>query len=80
MASSLAIISIEGTLPGDILKNGENGFFIKNSNELSQKIIELSQNNELCKKMGNNSKEMVIKFDWKNIVNSITSEYKIINS
>jgi len=80
MASSLAIISIEGTLPSDILKNGENGFFIKNSNELSQKIIELSQNNELCKKMGNNSKEMVIKFDWKNIVNSITSEYKIINS
>lgn len=80
MASSLAIISIEGTLPSDILKNGENGFFIKNSNELSQKIIELSQNNELCKKMGNNSKEMVIKFDWNNIINSIISEYKIINS
>ena len=80
MASSLAIIAIEDTLPNDILKNGENGFFVKNSNELAQKIIELSQNHELCKKMGDNSKKMVVKFDWKNIINSITNEYKIINS
>jgi glycosyltransferase involved in cell wall biosynthesis len=80
MASSLPIIAIEGTLPNDVLKNNENGFFIKDSKELSQKVIELLQNEVLCSKMGEKSKEMVKKFDWENIAKSIIKEYEIINS
>jgi glycosyltransferase involved in cell wall biosynthesis len=80
MASSLPIIAIEETLPKDVLKNGENGFFIKDSKELSQKIIELLQNDELCSKMGEKSKEMVKKFDWENVAKSIIKEYETINS
>ena len=80
MASSLPIIAIEETLPKDVLKNAENGFFIKDSKELSQKIIELLQNAELCSKMGRKSKEMVKKFDWENVAKSIIKEYETINS
>ena len=80
MASSLPIIAIEETLPKDVLKNGENGFFIKDSKELSQKIIELLQNGELCSKMGEKSKKMVVKFDWENVTKSIIKEYEMINS
>lgn len=80
MASSLPIIAIEETLPYDVLKNGENGFFIKDSKELSQKIIELLQNEELCSKMGEKSKNMVTKFDWENVAKSIIKEYEKIIS
>jgi len=75
MASSLPIIAMENTLPDNILKDGENGFFVKNSFDLSKKIIELLKNDELRLKMSSKSKEMVSKFDWKNIVELIENNY-----
>jgi len=77
MASSLPIIAMENTLPDNILKDGENGFFVKNSFDLSKKIIKLLKNDELRLKMSSKSKEMVSKFDWKNIVKLIEKEYNI---
>ena len=74
MSAGLPIIAAKNTLPEDILEEGKNGFFINNSTELVEKIMELLNNKELRKKMGKNSKEMVKKFDWKNVTESIIQE------
>ena len=78
MAASLPIIAKSGTLPDDVLKNNVNGYLIKNYSELSEKIINLLQNPKLVEMMGKNSLDMVQKFSWKNIVNSIIDIYKKI--
>jgi len=78
MASSLPIIAAKDTLPEDVLKDKHNGYFVKDVNDLAKKIIYLLQNEEIRKKFGNNSKEMVTRFDWKNIVKMILNEYKKI--
>jgi glycogen synthase len=80
MASSLPILAIKGTLPEDILKDGNNGYVIENSKELAQKIIHILKNDDLRDQMGGNSNKMVQKFDWKNVVKSILDEYESINS
>ena len=79
MASSLPIIAMKNTLPEDILKDNENGFNVKDENELIDKILFLVSNENIRRKMGEKSKEMVLKFDWKNISNSIIDEYKKIS-
>ena len=80
MASSLPVLAMKGTLPEDILKDEINGYVIKNSKELAQKIIYILKNDDLRNQMGKNSNEMVQKFDWKNVAESIISEYQLINS
>lgn len=75
MASSLPIIAAYDTLSSDVLVNEKNGFFVKNSGELSEKIIFLLKNSNIREQMGKSSKEMVLKFDWKHIVNQILTEY-----
>jgi glycosyltransferase involved in cell wall biosynthesis len=76
MASSLPIIAKTGTLPDDVLKDNENGWFVENSSELYEKIIKLEQNPELVEKMGKNSLNMVQKFSWERIVKSIIDIYE----
>jgi len=76
MASSLPILAKTGTLPEDVLKNNENGWFIESSDELSEKIIKLEQNPELVEKMGKKSLNMVQKFSWERIVKSIIDIYE----
>ncbi len=78
MASSLPIIAKSGTLPDDVLKNNENGYFVKNYSELSEKIIKLLQNPELVEKMGKNSLNMVQKFSWDKIGKSIIDIFEQI--
>ena len=75
MAASLPIISMSGTLPSDVLIDGKNGYFIQNSKNLAEKIIILLNNREKITEFGNNSSQMVQKFDWKNISNLILDEY-----
>ena len=76
MASKLPILARSGTLSSDILINGENGFFVKDANELAEKIIYLLQNQNVRIKMGQKSRCIVEKYDWKIIVQSIIEEYK----
>ena len=71
MASSLPIVAKTGTLPDDVLKDNENGWFVENSSELSEKIIQLERNPDLVEKMGKKSLDMVQKFSWERIVKSI---------
>ena len=76
MASSLPIIALDSTLPADVLQNGKNGYFVKNSGDLADKIIQLLQEPKLVKKMSENSLEMVQKFSWQKIINSIISIFE----
>ena len=39
----------------------------------------LLKNDDLQNQMGKNSNEMVQKFDWKNVAESIINEYRLIN-
>ena len=80
MASSLPIIAAEETLPNDVLRNDFNGYFIKDVDELTEKIIFLLQNEEIREKFGNNSKELVAKFDWKTVGKMILNEYNKIKN
>lgn len=75
LAASLPIIAIEGTLPPDVLIDGRNGFFVRNSSELAEKIVYLLDDIEKIKEFGSNSKKMVEKFDWKNVCKQILDEY-----
>jgi len=71
MASGLPIIAKRGTLPKDILDDGKNGFFIDDNKELEEKLILLLNNLELNKQMSKKSIEMIQKFSWEKIVESI---------
>lgn len=76
MASYLPILAKNGTLSTDILIDGENGFFVKDAKELAEKIIYLLQNSSLKIKMGQKSRDIVKKYDWKIITQSIIEEHK----
>jgi DNA gyrase subunit A len=78
MASSLPIIARTGTLSNDILKEGKNGFFINDSEDLAAKLELLASEEKLLTKMGKESFNMVQKFDWANITSIILDEYKNI--
>jgi glycogen synthase len=76
MASGLPIIAKRGTLPKDILDDGKNGFFIDNVKELEEKLILLLNNLELNKQMSKKSIEMIQKFSWEKIIESIIQIHK----
>jgi len=79
MASGLPIVAKTGTLPNDVLMNNENGYFIDNSTDLSEKIVQLLKNSDIVEKMGKKSLEMVEKFSWENIGKSMLEIYREIN-
>jgi glycosyltransferase involved in cell wall biosynthesis len=79
MASGLPIIAKTGTLPLDVLRNNENGYFVDNATELSEKIVLLFKNSDIVEKMSKKSLEMVEKFSWNNIGKSILEIYREVN-
>ena len=81
MASSLPIIAQKGTLSENILEDEKNGFFVENAHELAEKINYLLDNENIRKSFMTKSKEIVEKFDWKNVGEAIINEFeKIKNS
>lgn len=71
MASGLPIIAQEGTLSSNVLEDKKNGFLVRNSEELAEKLIELLSNEELNTKMSQKSLEIIQEFSWENIINSM---------
>lgn len=78
MAASLPIIARNGTLPKDVLKDNENGYFVNNASDLAAKVIKLLNDPDLVKKMGSSSFNMVQKFSWQNILSMIFEIYRTI--
>lgn len=75
MAASLPIIAQKNTLSHNVLIDGINGFFVNNEEELAAKITYLLENEQSAEEMGLKSREIVLDFDWKVIVNKIIDEY-----
>ena len=71
MASGLPILAKNGTLPNDVLDNGKNGFLIDSNEELEKKIIILLNDLELNKQMSKKSIQMIQKFSWDKVIQSI---------
>ncbi len=71
MASSLPILAIKGTLPKEVLEDNKNGYFVTDSEDLADKIIQLLDDKKLREEMGRNSLKMVQNFDWQNITANI---------
>jgi len=64
-ASYKPIIAINEGGPRETIKNNFNGFLINNKKELFEKMIELSKNEQLVKKLGKNGRNFVEKnFSW----------------
>jgi len=71
MAVSLPIIAQKGTLPNDVLVNEKNGYFIDGAEDLAGKISSLLNESEKINQMGSQSRLMVEKFSWDNIIKNI---------
>lgn len=71
MAAGLPIIAKKGTLPKDVLEDGENGFFIDDVDDLIKKMSLLLTDSKINIKMGEKSLEKVQKFSWEKIAKSI---------
>lgn len=69
------VSSLESFRP--IVKEGYNGLYTITGDhiDLANKIIYLLQNDELIKQFGNNSKELVKKFSWDEIITQIENVY-----
>ena len=80
MASSIPILAMSGTLPENVLNHEKNGFFVKDSKELEEKICKLLNNPELIESMGKESLKMVQKFSWEKVVSGILKSYKDIKN
>jgi glycosyltransferase involved in cell wall biosynthesis len=80
MASSLPILAISGTLPDDVLIHEKNGYFVKDSKELGEKICKLLECPELIESMGDESLKMVQKFSWEKVVSDILKSYESIKN
>jgi glycosyltransferase involved in cell wall biosynthesis len=76
MASSLPILCQKNTLPDDILLENENGYSIKDAEDLASKIIQLLEDDEKRIKMSIKSREISLKFDWNKVVKKILLEYE----
>ena len=75
MASSLPIIAKSGTLSEGVLEHGKNGFFVDDTDELANRIIEFLENQKSAKEFGLESFNMVKKFSWQNLLISMLEKY-----
>ena len=58
MMSGLVCLSTScPTGPKEIIDDGENGFLFKNADELSSKLVELSENKVVCKEIGKQARK-----------------------
>ena len=77
IASSLPIVAAFGTLPDDILIDTKNGFLIQNHNDLALKLVDILSNDEKQTSMGDASRNIALKFDWKIIAQKIEELFKV---
>lgn len=79
MAAKTPVVVTRTGGVGSMVKEGYNGFLVgkRNAKEIGEKVSLLLENEELCKKMGERSYQMVVtKFTWGKIANQFESIYK----
>ena len=76
MASSLPIIAKRDSLSDNVLKDGENGYFVDDAKDVAEKAIKILQDASLVERMGNTSKTMVQKFSWQSLLTPLLEKYE----
>lgn len=76
MASSLPIIARRDSLSDNVLKDGENGYFVDNAKDVAEKAIKILQDASLVERMGNTSRTMVQKFSWESLLTPLLRKYE----
>ena len=79
MAAKTPVVVTRTGGVGSMVKDGYNGFLVgkRNAKEIAEKVNLLLENEELCKKMGERSYQMVVtKFTWGRIADQFESIYK----
>ncbi|ABK77630.1 glycosyltransferase [Cenarchaeum symbiosum A] len=71
MAASLPLIAKRGTLTGEILADGKNGYLVDNEDDLVEKASLLLSDPGLAKRMGEESRRMVRRYSWDTVVGEI---------
>ena len=68
MASGKAVVASDVGQIGEVIEDGQNGrlFDPDIKEDLTNKVIQLAKNPDLCKKLGENAHKMVLrKYTWK---------------
>ena len=76
MASSLPIIAKRDSLSDNVLKDGENGYFVDDAKDVAEKAIKILQDASLVERMGNTSRTMVQKFSWQSLLTPLLEKYE----
>ena len=77
MASGLPVISLNGKGNSDFIQNGKNGFIFKKQDPeiFVEKIIEISKNEKLCKKIVKGGQATAKNYDIKNYIKKLLELY-----
>ncbi len=82
-ACGLPVITInhKDNAAKDLIKENYNGFVLGlNTNDIYRKTKKILENNNKLNKLSINSKESVVKYDWKKVIENLEKYYKnIIN-
>ncbi|MFA6184292.1 MAG: glycosyltransferase family 4 protein [Parcubacteria group bacterium] len=78
LAVGLPIIATETGGTDELVEDGINGFVVKmkDAQDLAEKIEIILKDKDLCRKMGQESREMAEKMSWKNVAGEYYELYK----
>ena len=73
MAASLPVICWRGTLSGDVLEDGGNGYLVESSDELASRITQVLKDREERRRLARRSRQMAANFDWRVLIKGALS-------
>ena len=77
MASSKPCISINEGGPRYSILDGETGYLVNNKEEMTQRMLELSNDGDLAERLGKNARKHVLgKYTWKIFLDALEKELK----
>lgn len=77
MAHSTPVIALNGMGQRDIINNGTNGYIVKNAREMAQKILHVSENQELYSKLCDGAWHTAQAYDPKVLVQKLAQLYSL---
>jgi L-malate glycosyltransferase len=80
LAAGLPILATDTGGTRELVQDGENGFILKmkDSADIAQKLEKLINNPELCKRMGENSREKALEMSWETVAEKYYKLYEKI--
>lgn len=76
MASSTPVVTLDGMGQRDSIRNGKNGFVVRDSDEMLEKIMMIRQDEKLYQKLQANAWKTVQMYDPKELVKKVLALYE----